>query len=265
MSTTSSSTAPLPPNYGLFPEVREVPLRGEDGHLEMGLMAITNGEVATLQEAGVSRRHIQRVTDMLDALDEQQRLGRGAESRWALARYLQRAEEGISASRAIVNILHRRLRPRGVLPVQRVPRDETGRWRMFSWIRQYVVILLENLDQHLQTPLQPVDSAHPYGDFSSSEEEPICAGDVEGAGGEESSSRHGARSRSPTRNMSSHCSRGASAATSECAYNSEGELVRISTASSSGEPRGPPPPVPVFPSWVTLEAVGIWRETWGES
>ena len=42
-------------------------------------------------------------------------------------------------------------------------------------------------------------------------------------------------------------------------------MTRVATASSSEEPRGPPPPEPVtqepaIPSWVTLEPVGIWRE-----
>ena len=261
-STTVSITEMGLPNSGLCPEAREVrPGRDVDG--EFGLLAITNGEIAMLQEAGVSRTFIDRLSATLDALDDQQRQGRGPESRWALARYLQRASEGIEASQAIVEVLQRRLRPRGLLPVQRVPRGETERWRIFSWIRQYVSVMLENLEQHLRTPLQPAESEPPQGDMSSENEESPGASHNEGEAPQGENLR--SRSRSPSRSLSAHVSRNGSAPTSEFACNSEGEVIRVATASSSEEPRGPPPPEPVthepaIPSWVTLEPVGIWRE-----
>ncbi|CAE7769205.1 unnamed protein product [Symbiodinium sp. CCMP2592] len=218
----------------------------------MGLMAVTNGEVATLQEAGVSRTNIERLTRMLEALDLQQRDGRGPESRWALA---QRAEEGAEATNAIIRILRRRLRPRGVLPVQRVPRVEVERLRIFNWVRQYVTLLLENLEQHLRVPLQPGEDALPEGEVSSPEALP------EEASSEGVASGSVTRSRSRSRNISHGGSGNGSANTSEYACDSEGELVWVPPASPGDAPRGPPPPTPVnLPTWVTLEPVGIWRE-----
>ncbi|CAE7210973.1 unnamed protein product [Symbiodinium sp. CCMP2592] len=74
LTTSSTTMASVPPNYGLYPEVRpaHLPLGDEDN-----LMAITNSEVAMLQEAGVPRGQITRITNMLATLDEQQRQGRG--------------------------------------------------------------------------------------------------------------------------------------------------------------------------------------------
>ena len=122
-------------------------------------MALTNGERATLEEYGVARRFIQQVEDLLRSLDEQEAMGSGPESRWALERLEQRASEGADANQAILQVLRRRLVPRGLLPVTRVPRDEPRRWSMFNWMRQNGArLILESYEQHLRTPLQPTET-----------------------------------------------------------------------------------------------------------
>ena len=49
---------------------------------------------------------------------------------------LQRANEAVDAMDTIVEILARRIIPRGYLPICRVPAREDARWRLFSWARQ---------------------------------------------------------------------------------------------------------------------------------
>ena len=68
-STTTSVVFELPPNAGLFPTV--MPVDGET----FGRMAITNSELATLQEYGVSRTTRQRLDEMLQAFDRHEQQG----------------------------------------------------------------------------------------------------------------------------------------------------------------------------------------------
>ena len=72
---------------------------------------------------------------------------------------MRRAGEGADANQAILQVLRRRLVPRGLLPVTRVPRDEHRKWSMFSWMRQHARLILDCYEQHLRTPLQPVETA----------------------------------------------------------------------------------------------------------
>eukprot|EP00439_Symbiodinium_sp_Y106_P040731 s9_g5.t1 len=162
-STTTSAPQDAPPNHGLFPVVTTI---DPETH---GRMALTNGERATLEEYGVSRRFVQQVEDLLRSLDEQETLRSGPESRWALECFVRRAGEGADANQAILQVLRRRLVPRGLLPVTRVPRDEHRKWSMFSWMRQHARLILDCYEQHLRTPLQP--SIEPVGDASSGEAE----------------------------------------------------------------------------------------------
>ena len=243
-STTSTTHGDVPPpNYGLFPEVRPARLR-LDGD-ETGLMRITNGEIAFLQENGASRNHIRRVTDLLETLDAEQVQGRGAESRWSLARLLQRVTDAQETIEATVRVLNRRLRPRGVLPVQRVPRLETERWRSFMWGRQFAGIFRDCLEANVMTPLQPSESEGVVGASGSS------SGGSPAQHSPPSTTR--ARSRSRGRSFSSFDDPDCD---SEFAAGSDGELVQVPDAEPSSN-NGPPPPVPV--NLVSLEPVGIWR------
>ena len=88
-------------------------------------------------------------------MDERQTRGTGPESRWAIGCIIQRSNEAIEALEMVVEILARRVVPRGYLPVRRVPGLESERWRMFNWARQVNPILADTLEAHVRTPLQP--------------------------------------------------------------------------------------------------------------
>ena len=236
-STTTSVVFELPPNAGLFPTV--MPVDGET----FGRMAITNSELATLQEYGVSRTTRQRLDEMLQAFDRHEQQGTGPESRWALERLVRRVGEGADAQQAILQVLRRRLVPRGLLPVTRVPRVEQQRWNIFTWVRQYVSLFLEELDTHLRTPLQPVETNR----SSSSEDD----------GREHSRSRSRSRSR-PRSPAGSLRSPEDVSLHSDWAINSEGEEVHVPDAEPGTPQRGPPPPDPV--QWAPVSLQGIWRE-----
>ena len=254
LTLTSSTTTQGPedlPNHGLFPAVRPARLR-LDGD-ETGLMRITNSEIALLQEGGAGRQHIRRVTDLLELLDAEQVRGTGAEARWSLARLLQRVADAQETIEVTMRILRRRLRARGVLPIQRVPRQETERWRRFMWSRQFAGVFRDCLEMNIMTPLQPGESDGIVGASSSSSDEHQGARDRAEDGSSPPTTTR-ARSRSRSRASSSwqdpDCD-------SEFAFNSEGEIVHVPDGDPSQQ-SGPPPPLPA--NFVSLEPVGIWRE-----
>ena len=144
------------PNYGLFPVVTPVvpPVPPIDEPWN-GLMQLTGAERARLQEGGIANSAIDRVEHLLLAMDDHAAADAGPEVRWALCRLLQRAEEAINSIDCLMEILLRRLRPRGVWPIIRVPRTELEQWRRFNWIRQYTGVFTSTLERHLSTPLQP--------------------------------------------------------------------------------------------------------------
>ena len=161
--TTSSST--VVPNGGLFPEVREVQGGWEEFELaqneagselvqdETGFMQLTGAERQRLQENGVPDHVLTRVESLLEALQEHQDNERGPESRWALQRLRLRAEEGLQCLDAILEVIGRRMMPRGFWPIERRPQEEGEQTRWFSWIRQWQSMLLHGLEHHLQIPL----------------------------------------------------------------------------------------------------------------
>ena len=164
--TTSSTTSvgdlyDFPPNFGLFPVVTPVTLPAATPvapEVEEALfMQLTGAERQTLRENGVPTEAITRVADLLDRLDDHNSFETGPEARWALCRLVQRAEDGVQCLEAILEILHRRLRPRGYLPVVRVPRQEADRMRFFTWVRQYTTLFVTSLERHLSIMLQPVE------------------------------------------------------------------------------------------------------------
>ena len=252
LTLTSSTTTQGPedlPNHGLFPAVRPARLR-LDGD-ETGLMRITNSEIALLQEGGAGRQHIRRVTDLLELLDAEQVQGTGAEARWSLARLLRRVADAQETIEVTMRILRRRLRARGVLPIQRVPRQETERWRRFMWSRQFAGVFRDCLETNIMTPLQPGESDGIVGASSSSSDEHHGArGRVDDGSSPPTTTR--ARSRSRSRASSSwqdpDCD-------SEFAFNSEGEIVHVPDGDPSQQ-NGPPPPLP-------MNLVSLWE--FGES
>ena len=258
-SSTSSTTTWFSPNFGLFPVVREL----EEGEMEeTWLMQLTNSERATLQESGVPPATVARLDSMLDTMDRQQREGRGAEGRWALGCFLARASEGAEALDSVLGVLQRRLQPRGYFPIRRVPANEQMRWSLFQWARNHRDVVLGTLERHLDVGLVPGDSELPAGEGS-------MAASSTGPGEEEASevateaapsTPREAVSLSPTSSAREGFGRDGGVAsssssssdkTSDFAYNSDGELVSVHTADGeddAAEPRGPPPPQPVFPA-----------------
>ena len=193
-STTSSSSLPGLPNHGLFPEVTEVvgPIDG------MATMEMTGAERRRLQEVGVPADMIQRLKDIFAALDRHQVSDRGPESRWAVARFMQRANEGLEALDIVMGIIARRLAARGVWPIERVPRTEPLRWNLFQWARSTALVLQRTLEWHLATPLQPTETSAPQ---TSLPEAPVQhsppASSASGADGRRGHNDRTPRSRSP--------------------------------------------------------------------
>eukprot|EP00439_Symbiodinium_sp_Y106_P033480 s2153_g4.t1 len=256
LTTSTTTRGDLLPNEGLFPIVRPARLR-LDGD-ETGLMRITNSEIALMEEHGAGRHHIRRIADLLEALDTEQVEGRGPEARWSIARLMQRVTDAQETINATMRVLNRRLRPRGVLPIQRVPRPETERWRRFMWGRQFAGIFRDCLETNLMTPLQHGEDADAVGASSSSSPVRPVGTRNESHGSPPTTTR--ARSRSRSRSLSSHgrVSSDAQDCDSEFAWDSEGELVHLSDAEPGAVAAGPPQPLPA--NLVTLEPVGIWRE-----
>ena len=248
-STTTTSTSldmhETLPNAGLFPMVHSIDRE------TFGRMALTNGEQATLLEYGVSRTIVSRVDEMLQAFDRHEQQGTGPESRWALERLVQRAGEAADANQAILQVLRRRLVVRGLLPITRVPRNEQQRWTLFTWVRQYIPLFQDNMEQHLRTPLQPQETNR-----SSSSEEPAPR-----------QSRTRSRSRTPPSSSrsiagdSAHShSSGYMSIHSDWAVNSDGEVIEVPDAEPGVPQNGPPPPTPTDWRLASPELQGIWRE-----
>ena len=172
--STSSSTSPPgnlqelggpwpenvenPPNFGLFPEVHEVgheaALAGPEDD-DVWRMQLTNAEGAMLRDMGVPERAVHRLEEFFQRLEDYDSFELGPEARWGLARLTRRADEGIESLGAVLEVMLRRLRPRGRWPVVRTPRAEMDQWRMFNWVRNFGDIFVLTLQHNLDVRLQP--------------------------------------------------------------------------------------------------------------
>ena len=108
-----------------------------------------------LQENGVQTLVVDRVDALLMQMDDLAATELGPEARWGLARLVRRADEGMVALQCILDVLLRRLRPRGTWPVVRTPYREIDQLRHFHRARNYGSIFEETLTHHLNVPLQP--------------------------------------------------------------------------------------------------------------
>ncbi|CAE7621059.1 unnamed protein product [Symbiodinium sp. CCMP2592] len=235
---------------------------------EVNMMQLTNSERALLQESGVPAGAIARMETMLETMDRQQQEGRGAEGRWALGCFLDRATDGLEAMERAMGILQRRLLPRGYLPLRRVPRQEMMRWNLFQWARNQRVILEETLGRHLDVGLMPADNAVGPGEGLPGPEEPSPESIVPTEVGH--STPREEMSITPTTSAREGFGRvvrsSSEEQTSDFALNSAGELFSMhSEAGSSEAPRGPPPPRPVNYEGSVESALagnlhGIWLE-----
>ena len=248
-STTSSSTSPILPNEGLYPEVREV-----DGFAdETVMMQLTGSERQRLQEAGVPHAMIQRLENFFEAMNNHQDADRGPESRWALQRFTQRANEGLEALDTLMGIMGRRLVPRGFWPVERLPATEASRWNLFQWARSAATIFQQTLEWHLATPLQPTETlvTSPYSSLNT-------LGDS-ARGDEVASARSRSRSRSPRGGSVDESLEGESDRT-------RGDCVASSSASSSNANVGASGNLTYdsLPSGIQLaldgHLLGVWSE-----
>ncbi|CAE7028561.1 unnamed protein product [Symbiodinium sp. CCMP2592] len=246
-SSTTSSTFVVIPNAGLFPDVTPAP----PPPVPPGdwMMSITNGEEATLLEAGIPRGLVDRVAALLASLDRHQAQGSGPESRWAIACLVRRIDEGQEALDRVRDVLARRLVPRGFLPVRRIPAQEMERWRLFNWARGHTDLLQQIFQHHLDVRLQPRESGPSPQFLPESPQSIVHSAELDGS--TEDAGPTGASS--PVASVHSGAQLESSEESgpvqpsmdSEWAYNSRGELVFVPPASAEGSPRGPPPPEPV--------------------
>ncbi|CAE7358653.1 pol [Symbiodinium sp. CCMP2592] len=275
-TSTLSTTLPLPPNFGLFPDVHPVgssvfvPTVVEESEEDSDDdLQLTNAERRSLEERGVTRSMIDRLENLMRSLDRMQDEGRGPEGRLV---------EGIDALEAIYRVLSRRFIPQGYLPVRRIPHREEDRWRMFNWARNYMDVFLTTLEQHLNTRLQPADSEispmAPADSHSAASGPSLHSENADSSGGPATSttpasSGSGTRRRAARRRARRTRSRSPSGTTvhfptmdSEFALNSADELVEVPPRSPTLGPFGPPPPLPVnLPTnFIGEELQGIWRE-----
>ena len=89
-------------------------------------------------------------------LDEQEHQGRGPESRWSLARLLQRAEEGVGTSEAVHwRCWHWEDDSYSYLGEFYQCNVHPAQWRTFMRGRQFTTIFTDGLDAHLLKRLQP--------------------------------------------------------------------------------------------------------------
>ena len=242
-STTSSTTTPsFPPNHGLGPDVFPAhPLVEQT-------MALTNSEIATLQEAAVPQNTVHRLESMMQMLDQHQLEGRGPEARWALGCLLRRADEGAQALDSVIHVLNRRLLPRGYVPVRRVPSSETVRWHIYNWARGYSECLEFIVARHLATGLIPDNHTIPTEapQLRPSSPPSVVASEAAASTPREAVSITEAASspRCPSSGSGSE-EQASHSLDSSRAVDSNGVVVSVETASPSDLPRGPPVPRPV--------------------
>ncbi|CAE7871219.1 unnamed protein product, partial [Symbiodinium microadriaticum] len=109
------------------------------------------------EESGIPPQALQRIEDLLQSLEDHQSAENGPESRWALGRLCQRIDEALDSMQSALNVVMRRLQPRGVWPVVRVPRAEIDQLRLFNWVCRHSDIFSQTLEHHVSTPLQPTE------------------------------------------------------------------------------------------------------------
>ncbi|CAE7258475.1 unnamed protein product [Symbiodinium microadriaticum] len=241
------------PGEGLFPEVTTAsPPRNWQ-------MEITNGEVATLQESGLSTTSIRRVEQLLAALDRHQEQGTGPEARWALSCLVARMESCAEALEALMEVFHRRLVPRGFLPVQRTPGTHHDRQRFYQWICQYNTLCVDAVARTMETPLQ-TDEVEDAQALDAGP--PVSMEQPSSSSGPALTSLNRARSRSRTRGSSASSS-SSSLATAEVTAEPAASVVDMEAEQMlQATLRGDPP---VLPSWALpgltpSELPGLWHE-----
>ena len=162
--SSSSTTSPPPlhdfaaPNFGLYPDVNPVGHEDALADLEgdhIWRMQLTESERALPRGGGIPEGSVQRLEDLFQRLEDYDSFELGPESRWALARLSRRVDEATEALGTLLEVMLRRLRPRGRWPVVRTPRNEVDQLRMFNWVRRFSDVFVNTLQFNLDVPLQP--------------------------------------------------------------------------------------------------------------
>ena len=162
----------FPPNFGLFPNVGPaLPPTPPNPWL----LQLTGAERRLLQEGGVPELPIERIDLLLECLEDHQAADHGPEARWALARLVRRLEEAQGSLQVVLEVLARRLRPRGYLPITRVPHARAEQVRLLNWMVNSAAFVAETLEFHLRTPLQPDETSLAAGPRASPPPSPLDA------------------------------------------------------------------------------------------
>ena len=229
-------------------------------------MQLTNSEWATLEQLRMSEHQLRRLETLFEALHEHQIHGRGPESRWALRCIIRRGNHVEELVDVLLNIMERRLHPRGFFPITRVPREAHVRNHLFSWAQHFQLLITQTMQELLQVPLSQVDLEEPAR-FGSEEPSPSTQARTPCRSSTTEVSGSPARSRSPRRSSSN--------GTHVHSDGEEDDVVEEVThpalASSSSPFVVPtevvPPGVTVPPDFPAHLApaglLGIWRE-WDE-
>ncbi|CAE7236843.1 unnamed protein product, partial [Symbiodinium necroappetens] len=215
--------------------------------------------VASLQENGLTAASIRRVEELLAALDRHQEQGTGPEARWELSRLVARMESCAETLEALMEVLHRRLVPRGFLPVQRMPATIHDQQRFYQWVSQYNTLCVDAIVRNMEAPLQTdevesneVPDAGP----------PVSVEQPSSSSGPAPASLLRSRSRSRTRGSSVPSSSTSLVDAEESAEPAvpvdDPEAAQMLEATLRGTP-------PVLPSWARpgltpSERPGLWRE-----
>ena len=168
-------------------------------------------------------------------------------------------ESCAEALEALMEVFHRRLVPRGFLPVQRMPATAHDQQRFYQWISQYNTLCVDTVVRNMEAPLQ-TDEAED--DQAPDAGPPVSVEQPSSSSGPASTSLMRARSRSRTRG-SSVSSSSSSLATAEVTAEPavsvvDPEAEQMLQATLRGDP-------PVLPSWARLglaptERPGLWHE-----
>ncbi|CAE7674710.1 unnamed protein product, partial [Symbiodinium sp. CCMP2456] len=120
---------------------------------EVSNMQLTNNERANLEQLRMSPVLAGRFEQLFDVLHEHQVQERGPEARWALQCVLRRAEQAEEAFELMLNVIARRLQPRGVLPITRTPGTDNQMRNLYSWAQNFATVMLHTMEEILRRPL----------------------------------------------------------------------------------------------------------------
>ncbi|CAE7273684.1 NNT, partial [Symbiodinium sp. CCMP2456] len=121
--------------------------------MDASSMQLTDNERSNLEQLRVPTVQVDRFAQLLDVLQDHQVQERGPESRWALQCVLRRAEHAEEALELMLNVISRRLQPRGVYPITRTPGTDNQMRNLYSWAQNFASVILHSMEEILRRPL----------------------------------------------------------------------------------------------------------------